>query len=403
VTATAVSDAAHVPLAMLCVFASAKLVRELFERMKQPGIIGEIAAGVLIGPHVLGWIQPGEVLSTLSELGVMFLLFRIGLEVNPADLIRVGGTALASATAGVVVPFFAGYGIALAWGQPNLDALFIGTSIVATSVAITAEVLASRGLLEARASRTILAAAVIDDVLGLIVLALVTSYARGQMNWMEVTLTAGIAIGFTVFVTLWGQRTVRTLVPRVEAGMHASEAQFSIAMAILFGLSALAIYAGVAAIVGAFLGGMALSQTVTKRVHTMTDGVAELLTPFFLVGIGMALDPAVFKTGATLSLAGVLLIVAILSKLVGCGLGAWPLGAKDALRVGVGMAPRGEVGMVVAQIGRRLGVMPDSVFAIVVFLSVATTLVAPPMIRVTFRGALPQPVAPEPDQVAKIG
>jgi Kef-type K+ transport system membrane component KefB len=400
---TAVSDAAHVPLAMLCVFASAKLVRELFERIKQPGIVGEIAAGVLIGPHVLGWIQPGEVLSTLSELGVMFLLFRIGLDVNPSDLIRLGGTALAVATAGVVVPFFAGYGIAIAWGQPGLDSLFIGTSIVATSVAITAEVLASRGLLEARASRTILAAAVIDDVLGLIVLALVTSYARGQMNWIEIVLTAGLAIGFTLFVTFWGQRTARRFVPKVEANLHASEAQFSVAMAILFGLSALAIYAGIAAIVGAFLGGMALSQTVGERVHTMTNGVSELLTPFFLVGIGMALDPAVFKTGASLSLAGVLLVVAILSKIVGCGLGAWRLGVKDALRVGVGMAPRGEVGMVVAQIGRSMGVMPDSVFAIVVFLSVATTLAAPPMIRVTFQGALPKSVAPEPEEVQKIG
>jgi Kef-type K+ transport system membrane component KefB len=399
----AVSDAAQVPLAMLCVFASAKLIRELFERIRQPGIIGEIVAGVLIGPHVLGWIRPNEVLSTLSELGVMFLLFRIGLEVDPQDLIRLGGTALAAATAGVIVPFAAGYGIALAWGQPRLDALFIGTSIVATSVAITAEVLASKGLLEARASRTILAAAVIDDVLGLIVLALVTSYANGQMNWTELALTAGLAIGFTLFITFLGQRTVSTLVPKVEAGMHASEAQFSVAMAILFGLSALAVYAGIAAIVGAFLGGMALSQTVGKRVHTMTNGVSELLTPFFLVGIGMTLEPTVFKSGATLSLAGVLLVVAILSKLVGCGLGAWRLGAKDAVRVGVGMSPRGEVGMVVAQIGRKLGVMPESVFAIVVFLSVATTLVAPPMIRVAFRGALPQPIPAEPDEVAKIG
>jgi Kef-type K+ transport system membrane component KefB len=390
-------------MAMLCVFASAKLVRELFERMRQPGIIGEIVAGVLIGPHVLGWIQPGEVLSTLSELGVMFLLFRVGLEVNPQDLIRLGGTALAAATAGVVVPFVAGYWTAVAWGQPRLDALFIGTAIVATSVAITAEVLASRGLLDARASRTILAAAVIDDVLGLIVLALVTSYAHGQMNWTELAVTSGLAIGFTLFVTFWGHRTVRRLVPKVEASLHASEGQFSVAMAILFGLSALAVYAGIAAIIGAFLGGMALSQTVGERVHTMTVGVSELLTPFFLVGIGMTLEPTVFKSGATLLFAGVLLVVAILSKLIGCGLGAWRLGVKDAVRVGVGMAPRGEVGMVVAQIGRKLGVMPDSVFAIVVFLSVATTLVAPPMIRVAFRGALPQPVAPEPDEVAKIG
>jgi Kef-type K+ transport system membrane component KefB len=148
---------------------------------------------------------------------------------------------------------------------------------------------------------------------------------------------------------------------------------------------------------------MALSQTVGERVHTMTVGVSELLTPFFLVGIGMTLEPTVFKSGQTVLFAGVLLVVAILSKLVGCGLGAWRLGIKDAVRVGVGMAPRGEVGMVVAQIGRKLGVMPDSVFAIVVFLSVATTLVAPPMIRVAFRGALPQPAAPEPDEVAKIG
>ena len=390
-------------MAMLCVFASAKLVRELFERMRQPGIIGEIVAGILIGPHVLGWIQPGEVLSTLSELGVMFLLFRVGLEVNPQDLIRLGGTAVGAATAGVVVPFVAGYWIAVAWGQPRLDALFIGTAIVATSVAITAEVLASRGLLEARASRTILAAAVIDDVLGLILLALVTSYAHGQMNWTELAVTSGLAIGFTLFVTFWGHRTVRRFVPKVEASLHAAEAQFSVAMAILFGLSALAVYTGVAAIVGAFLGGMALSQTVGERVHTMTVGVSELLTPFFLVGIGMTLEPTVFKSAPTLLFAGVLLVVAILSKLVGCGLGAWRLGVKDAVRVGVGMAPRGEVGMVVAQIGRKLGVMPDSVFAIVVFLSVATTLVAPPMIRVAFRGALPQPVAPEPDEVAKIG
>ena len=401
--ATAVSDAAQVPMAMLCVFASAKLVRELFERMRQPGIIGEIVAGVLIGPHVLGWIKPGEVLSTLSELGVMFLLFRVGLEVNPQDLIRLGGNALAAATAGVVVPFVAGYGVAVAWGQPRLDALFIGTSIVATSVAITAEVLASRGLLDARASRTILAAAVIDDVLGLIVLALVTGYAHGQMNWTELALTSALAIGFTLFITFWGHRTARRLVPKVEANLHAAEARFSVAMAILFGLSALAVYAGVAAIIGAFLGGMALSQTVGERVHTMTVGVSELLTPFFLVGIGMTLEPTVFKSGQTVLFAGVLLVVAILSKLVGCGLGAWRLGIKDAVRVGVGMAPRGEVGMVVAQIGRKLGVMPDSVFAIVVFLSVATTLVAPPMIRVAFRGALPQPAAPEPDEVAKIG
>ena len=142
-----------------------------------------------------------------------------------------------------------------------------------------------------------------------------------------------------------------------------------------------------AAIIGAFLAGMALSETVEARVRTMATGVSELLVPFFLVGIGMRLDPAVFSNARTIFLALSLLVAALLSKLIGCGLGAIRMGKTDALRVGTGMAPRGEVGMVVAQLGRKLGVMPDSIFAIIIFLSVATTLAAPPMIRLAFRGA----------------
>ncbi len=400
---SAMSEAARVPLGMLAVFASAKLVRELFERMKQPGIVGEILAGVLIGPHVLGWIQPGDVLSALSELGVMFLLFRIGLEVKPSELLRLGPTALTVASGGVGLSMIFGVLIALAWGQTMLGALFIGAAIVATSVAISAEVLASRGLLEARASRTILASAVVDDILGLIVLALVSSYARGQMNWMELTLTAALAIGFTLFVAIWGHHAARRMVPRMEANLQLADAQFTLAMTVLFGLSVLAVYAGVAAIIGAFLGGVALSETVGERVHTMTNGVSELLVPFFLAGIGMSFDPAVFSNGGTILLAMVLLVAAIAAKLLGCGAGALRLGKRDALRVGVGMAPRGEVGMVVAQIGRGMGVMTDSVFAIVVFLSVATTLVSPPMIRVAFRGAREAEPQARADEIERIG
>ena len=377
---------AEVPLAVLTVFACAKLFRELFERLKQPGIVGEILAGVLIGPQILGWIRPNDILSALSELGVMFLLFRIGLEVKPTDLLRVGGQAVGVALCGVTLSFVVGGGIALLWGQPAIEAMFIASAMVATSVVITAEVLSSRGLLHARASRVILAAAVVDDVLGLIVLALVSSYARGQVNWVDLTLTGLIAAGFTLFVALWGHRAVGRLMPGVEARMHAAEAQFTLAMALLFGLAVLAVYAGVAAIIGAFLAGMALSETVDERVHAMTSGVAELLVPFFLAGIGLRLDPAVFANGPTLLLAVVLLVAAVLSKLAGCGLGALPLGWLDAMRVGVGMAPRGEVGMVVAQLGRRMGLMSDPVYAIVIFLSIATTMVTPPMIQAVFPG-----------------
>ena len=160
--------------------------------------------------------------------------------------------------------------------------------VVATSVGITAHVLASRGLLNARASRVILAAAIIDDVLGLIVLSIVSSVATGQFNWVDLVLTAVIASGFTVFIALWGNRAVRRVVPHVQARMQVAEAEFALAMALMFGLSLLAAYAGVAAIVGAFLAGMALSETVDKRVLTMTAGVSELLVPFFLAGIGIS-------------------------------------------------------------------------------------------------------------------
>src|ERR1051325_2548499 len=140
--------AAPIPLSMLVVVASAKLLSEIFERLGQPGIVGEILAGVLIGPYVLGWLAPNEVLSILSDLGVMFLLFRVGLEVKASELMKVGGTALVVALAGVILPFFMGWGICRLWGAPHLESVFTGAAMVATSVGITAQVLASRGLLD---------------------------------------------------------------------------------------------------------------------------------------------------------------------------------------------------------------------------------------------------------------
>src|SRR4051794_21963746 len=174
----AATPTTQLPLAMLVVFASAKLLSEIFERLGQPGIVGEILAGVLIGPRVLGWMAPSEFLTVLSDLGVMFLLFRVGLEVKSSEMMKVGGRALLVAVSGVVLPFVMGWGISALWGLPHLESIFMGAAMVATSVGITAGVLASRHLLHTRAARLILAAAVIDDVLGLVVLAFVSGLAR---------------------------------------------------------------------------------------------------------------------------------------------------------------------------------------------------------------------------------
>jgi Kef-type K+ transport system membrane component KefB len=184
---------AEIPLAMLLVFGAAKLFAEIFERMGQPGIVGEIIAGILIGPSVLGWIQPNDILTALSELGVMFLLFRVGLEVKSSELMKVGPTASLVAIAGVVVPFVLGWGIFLLWGYPQIQSIFVGAAMVATSVGITAQVLAGKGLLHLAASKIILGAAVIDDILGLLVLAMVSSMARGSINFLEIGTTAVLA------------------------------------------------------------------------------------------------------------------------------------------------------------------------------------------------------------------
>ncbi len=383
------SDNINLPLAMLAVFGSAKLLAELCEWLGQPGIVGEIVAGVLIGPGVLGWVRPGEFLNILSQIGVMFLLFRVGLEVKATELLRVGGIAAAVAFSGVVFPFVLGWGIMYLWGAPRIESIFVAAAMVATSVGITAQVLASKGLLECTASKIILAAAVIDDVLGLIVLAAVSSMARQSINIVELVLTAVAAVGFTLVVATWGTRAAGKLLPSLEQRLKAGEVQFNVAIIALFGLAVLAVYAGVAAIIGAFLAGMALSETLEHRVHDLVHGVSELLIPFFLVGIGLHLNVSVFSSGKTLALALIILAAAIVSKLVGCGLGALPLGWGDAVRIGAGMAPRGEVGMVVAQIGLGLGVIPPPIYAVVVFMAVATTIVAPPMLSRAFRGIRP--------------
>lgn len=377
--------AVQFPLTLLLVFGSAKLFANLCEAINLPGLVGEILAGILLGPSVLNWVHPDAVFNALAQLGVMFLLFRVGLEVKASDFMRVGRTAFLVAVAGVALPFLSGWACMQLAGASRIEAIFVGAALVATSVGITAQVLAAKGLLHQRASQIILAAAVIDDVLGLLVLALVSSMAVGRVNVAGLATTAALAGGFTLLVAKYGTSTLQQVIPRVERRLSVAERQFHLALVLLFALALLATYVGVAAIVGAFLAGMALSESVEKRVHELSHGIGELLVPFFLVSIGLHLDLAVFASRSTLILSTVILIAAVLSKFIGCALGSWTLGRVDMLRVGVGMIPRGEVGMVVAQLGLSLGVINKSIYAAVVFMAVGTTLVAPPLLSRVYR------------------
>ena len=381
-----------IPLAMLIVFGAAKLFAEVLERMGQPGIVGEILAGAVVGPSMLGWIEPNEVLTALSELGVMFLLFRVGLEVKSSELMKVGGTAFVVALLGVVAPMAMGWGIMRAWGYPQVESFFVGAAMVATSVGITAQVLAAKGLLHLVSAKIILGAAVIDDILGLIVLAIVSSAAKGHVNIAEISATALLAIGFTIIVAKWGTQTMTRLVPHAESRLKSGEAQFNIALVLLFALSVLAMYVGSRQSSERFWPAW-LWPNPLLNVYTIWR--TALLNSWFRSSLRgsvftWTLQPS--RTESLLILALVILAAAVISKLIGCGLGAIRLGRKEMMRIGCGMVPRGEVGMVVAQLGLSMAVIEKPVYSVVVFMAVATTIAAPALLNLAYAGEKPKDV-----------
>jgi Kef-type K+ transport system membrane component KefB len=384
-------------LPLFVMFVAAKLAAEIFERLKMPAVAGEILAGVIIGPSVFALVAPGELTEALSEIGVIFLLFLVGLETKPGDIFRVGGRALLVAVLGVIVPFIFGFLIMVVWRAGTIEAIFTGAAMVATSVGITARVLGQMGLLNLEVSRIILGAAVIDDILGLLILAVVSSLAKGDINYVQIGITAVMAIGFTLLIMLVGARTVNRIRSRVD-NLRLGHSQLIFGLALCLGLALVATYIGVAAIIGAFLAGMAMSETAegTDMPHQV-EAVTEFVLPFFLTYIGMQLNLDAFLNRSTIILAVVVTLLAVLSKLIGCGLAAATLGKKKAIQVGMGMVPRGEVGIVVAQLGLSLHAVSESVYGVVLFMAVATTLIAPPFLvrlfkdeaRVDQEGVLP--------------
>jgi Kef-type K+ transport system membrane component KefB len=394
--AAAMGDETKVLLTLFIMLAAAKFMAELFERLRQPAVAGEILAGVIIGPGLLNLASPSEITGILAEIGVIFLLFNVGLETKPSAILKVGTQAALVAVLGVVVPFLCGWLLMSAWGATSVKALFVGTAMVATSVGITARVLSGMGLLDAPTARIILGAAVIDDILGLLVLAVVSSVSAGAVNYLEILTTAVLAIGFTALVTLVGAPVLTRFAPGVDR-LRSGHGMFVLGLVLCLGLSVAAAYIGVAAIIGSFLAGMALAEAAEDHpnMHRQINGVTEFLVPFFLVNIGMQLRLDVFRSSSVLFLCLLVTVVAVATKLLGCGLGAINLGLKRAAQVGMGMVPRGEVGIIVAQIGLSLAVIGPELYGVVLFMAVATTLIAPPFLKLLYAG--------EPAAKAEIG
>lgn len=383
---------------LFIVLLAAKLGDELFRRLRQPTLVGEILAGVLVGPAVFGLVEPGDVLEVFAELGVVFLLFWVGLETRLSDLREVGTTAVSVGVLGVVVPFAGGVALGAALGESTGTSLFIGAALVATSVGITSAVLIELDVLERRTSRTILGAAIVDDILALLLVAVAAGVAaEGGVDVGSIALTAAVALGFVVFIALGGT----TLLAARPALLHAprfSESPLLPAVIICLGLAAFAAQIGLAAIIGAFLAGMIVAET--RDQSPIEQEVAPLYAffpPFFFAFIGLEVSLAAFGDLDTLALLAGITVLAVVTKFAGAYLGARGMGRRDAAFVGVGMVPRGEVGIIVAGIGNSTGTIDGELFAIIVAMSVLTTLLVPPILRRLAsgddRGSRPRPLS----------
>ncbi len=372
-------------LQLFFIFVWAKVFGELFERLRLSAVLGEILAGVVLGPYATHVIEPSTTVMAVAQVGAIFLLFTAGLETRPAALIRVGKTALMVAVAGIALPFALGFAYMQLRQAPGHEATFMATAMVATSVGITARVLADLHALDTRVARIILGAAVFDDILGMVLLAVVVGLASQEgVQWLQLIILLAEAVGFAIFMIFFAPRIVRRMGPGL-ARMSTRHAPMVLALAICLGLSVVAEKLGLAAIVGAFFAGLAFADFSPQwELQLRADGINEFLAPFFFFTMGSRLNIHAFTSDIWFA-AVVLTVLAVLSKVVACGLPLWREGWRPALQVGVGMMPRGEVALIVALAGLQMKIVTQGTYALVIFMTGATTMLAPPLLRVLFR------------------
>jgi len=395
---------ADILLALFAIFVAAQIGAEIAQRLKLPGVVGEIVAGCAIGPSALGLIAADQIaagtpLDVLAEIGVVLLLFAVGLETRLDDLKKVGRSAFLVGVLGVVVPFALGalwaHGSGFAWTK----SMFVAAAFVATSAGITARVLQELGVLTRIESRVILGAAVIDDILAMLLLGVVTSLQGGEgVNVGGLVMVLVQAIGFVGVIGWVGTAVMRRRAAWLDRPINPLS-PLTITLAICLGLAYLSTQFGLAAIIGAFLAGMIASEMHQREeLEHQTQPLLALLTPFFFVITGAKIDLGVFASGAALWMLLVVTVIAIVSKLAGGFLGALSLGRRGALIVGVGMVPRGEVGVVIASLGLTAGVFSDETYTVIVAMSLLTSIVTPPVLSVLLkRGAQAGDTAPKSD------
>ncbi|MES5867437.1 monovalent cation:proton antiporter-2 (CPA2) family protein [Bacillus cereus group sp. RP32] len=362
---------------------STKLAGDLSVRLGQPSVLGKLIVGIVIGPALLGWIENSELLTQLSNVGVILLMFMAGLETDLEELNANRNSSLAVALGGIILPFVGGYISGLVMGMEQGNAVFLGLLLCATSVSISVQTLRDLGKMKTRESTTMLGAAVFDDILVVILLA----FAMSFLGTDDVNLTMVILkkVVFLASIILIGWKGVPAIM-RWLSPLRVSESIVSAALIICFSFAYFGELLGIAGIIGAFAAGIAISQTNYKHeVEKKVEPIAyAMFVPVFFVSIGMNITFDGIGNQIWFILA--LTVIAVLTKLIGCGFGARMTGfdAKSSAIIGAGMVSRGEVALIIAGTGLSSGLLAQDYFTAIVIVVILTTMITPPMLKYTF-------------------
>ena len=378
---------------------AAKLMAELFLRLKLPIVLGELIAGMIVGPFALGGLQIvdgkqllqiNDEIRILGEMGAIVILFMAGLEMTPKEFLKGGKAAFVVGTLGVVIPFFVGLTVFQLFGFDALQSMLIATALTATSIAISIQVLSEFGKLKTPEARLIIGAAIIDDILAIAVLSVVTSIAGSDggvadIDITQVTITILQVLGFFAIMLIVSVVVIpKIITPRIWKAKGSVE---GIATAAFFGAAALAGSIGLSPIVGAFAVGMALSTSkVFDKIESYVGKIGLIFAPLFFAIIGAQVDLRAVDLNI-LILSGIIVIVAVTTKLFGCGLPAmYFLKSKQkGMRVGIGMISRGEVGLIVAGVGVTAGILTSEVYSTIIIMVVVTTIITPIWLKIEYR------------------